>query len=101
MRDLRTGHWPFQIRPLKRALVLGQEYAGNILAGIGVDHHEIDLTFGPVVNLIEAVRLSSSSTRMDRGAMVDRMNLSRIGSSPPGGIGCSVCFSRGRQLTRP
>jgi hypothetical protein len=41
-------------RPLS---VLSQQNAGNILAGIGVDHHEINLAFRPVVNLIEAMKI--------------------------------------------
>jgi hypothetical protein len=42
---------------LGKASVASQEKAGNIFARGGVDHDEIYLTFRPVVNLIEAVRI--------------------------------------------
>jgi hypothetical protein len=34
---------------------VSQENAGDILAGIGINHHEINLAFRPTFNLIEAM----------------------------------------------
>ena len=40
-----------------RRSVLSQENAGDILAGLGVDHHEIDFLSGPIVNFVEAAKM--------------------------------------------
>jgi hypothetical protein len=45
--------------PGTKTSVLGPKNASNVLAGIGVDHHEINLAFGPVVNLFESRELWS------------------------------------------
>jgi hypothetical protein len=53
------------------ASVLSQQNAGNILAAIGVDHHEINLAFCLVVDLIEAMRIKllihQNRSRVDGG----------------------------------
>src|SRR3954468_24004170 len=37
--------------------ILSQENTSDILAGVGVDHDEIDLPFGPIVDLVEGAKI--------------------------------------------
>jgi hypothetical protein len=78
-REVKTGQLPISRQAAKGsklagipASVLSQENAGNILAAIGVDHHEIDLAFCPVADLIEAVRVellvNQNRSRVDGGS---------------------------------
>jgi hypothetical protein len=52
--------------------VLGQENASDVLAGIAIDHHEINLAYRPFEHLIETVRIkllvNQNGSRVDGGS---------------------------------
>jgi hypothetical protein len=63
---------------------MSQQNAGNILAGIGVDHDKSDLAFRPVVNLIEATEIellvNQNRARIDGGS--NELEPDRLASFP-------------------